>query len=333
MLFTEKTEWDDYVPQASNLPVTYWKSSVQYVEDNYIVKVLGASQLAILQAAYDASIADSPTPLTTAMNNLLIRIRRALGPLAIYYAVSMTNALISPEGIRNSSSQDSAQAFQWQFFDMKDALLTLGMSNIDNLYTFLETNKITYDAWVTGEGYSTYYQYLVYNPDIFDSSVKINKSRWLFLQILPHIENAEVLYIDKITGAAYFDELKTKIKADTLNPDDETVLAILQKALSNLAYSMALPELALHVDSTGVTVLEVTRDYNARRQAEQGARDSLIRNKEILGRTFLQKAKDLLNDNASVSVYPTYFASSSYCDPKKKPVYHKHHKKSKVFGM
>ena len=290
--------------------------SLNTIEDSVITDIIGAAQLATLQAAYNAGYSSMSDPL----KKLWDKVNKVSVPLAIIDFINNTMAGTSAAGTAESASNGVASARMWVTVQKKENLQRNAQRAIDNLYEFLEANKGDYEDWTASDQYTEFKELLVQTTKQFNSIVGIGKSRQLFIRLRPSISEVEKMYIIPLIGQPFYDILIAALKA---TPDANQVKAIqaLREAIVRLA--MARTPLPLMFDEHGVYYIstdavntgEAFSRNPSRNAINEQTMDSYKVQLRITGEGFLAAAKKYLNATASDSIFPEYFNSPLYTDP------------------
>ena len=310
MLFKNNTTFStDFKFVEKNTSFATIEPHIQDVEDQYISKILGDAQLAALQVAYDAS---PGTPLSTPNANLLVKCQNVIRNLAMYVGLPKLNLRVSNIGAMKSSSNDYDAASAGEIYFARLQYLIDGYKAIDALWLFLEANKASFSAWTSSVQYQTFKTYFLNTPSAFGAQVASGKNGWLYMQLIPEMENCEHLYIRPALGDALYASLKAKWKAGTAFTAEE------QQVFNKL-----LKPIALYTMSEGIkdpVVREIIRISNAATADELSNKGTLSNDYEkqynaqsedyaTKAAAYMAHLRNYLNSTATASILPEYFTS------------------------
>jgi hypothetical protein len=133
--------------------------------------------------------------------------------------------------------------------------------------------------------------------------------------IQPFIDEAEQLYIVDLLGKAFYDEFKALYEASVpptapvvpLSADNAKLLPFIQRCLAYYTQLLAIPHLSVTFGDMGIRQHRGEDSDAAPRWKE----DKLLFNALKNGDIHADKLLEFLEANASVSVYATWFASTS----------------------
>jgi hypothetical protein len=296
--------------------------SLATIEDSVIADIIGTAQLADLQAAYAASIADpGPVPLSDRNMKLWTAINKVLVPLAIIDFINNTMASTSAAGTGESSASGMASARMWVTVQKKENLQRTAQRAIDNLYVFLETNKADYELWTASDQYTEFKELLVQTTKQFNDIVEIGGSRKLFLRLRASISEVEKMFIIPLIGQPFYDALITALKG---TPDANQIAAVKALREAIIRLSMSRTPLPLMFDEHGVYYIssdatntgEAISRNPSRNAVNEQTMDAYKLQLMLTGQGFLAQAKKYLNATASDTIFPEYFNNPAvYSDP------------------
>lgn len=316
-LFTNiSTELKVYAPAVTlGLTISSLSPSRNYIERKYIKKALGEAQFDALVAAYEDSVAPTPTAMSSAEQALWEAVLAALAPLTVWHFAGANIAEITDKGQSDRTAEDTTPVRLWVSNLQRDVLWEQGMTELDNLLAFLDENKADYPDWVAGTGYAGLKNNLVQTTANFDEYVNINGSRSFFMKMKPSIKKVEFLTIRKAISADFYDRLIEGLQADDLTADETLVLNKLIPAVAHMAF--ADTDLPIERGDDGIFILSNTagNDNKNKTTPDDSVLQAIKRDHFNTGKIYLNDALDYLNKNASNSVFSEYFTSSQYEDP------------------
>ena len=263
--------------------------------ENYFIrsKVLGKVLYGDLHAHYNAGT------MSAAESNLLPYVQKAVAQFAYAVTFGIINVNISSSGIRQAHTDTMKPAFQWAVEDAKKEIFWGAYRSIEAILVFLEENISDYPEWVSSSAYFLKRRRMVQSALEFDDiEQSIHESRRYYLDALGILTEVEDLVIKNEIGIPYYTDLMNKIKANPigLNTDDLVVVPMLKNAIVKMTFARSINEMNLTEYEINVT--------------DERAKEAML-----AGQAYLAQAKDYLNTNASSSVFPVYFGSSTYKAP------------------
>jgi hypothetical protein len=304
MLFKDTNKLQEFAEITTSMNFASIKTTIDRIESNHIVPVLGATLYASLNTAYTNAAAESS--LTTAQKNLLEKCRKVIGPLLGYYYAPLGELKFSDAGLRREETASSKTAFQYQVTNFREASLRNGETATELLYEFLETNKADYSEWTSSDAFKSYRSLFIKSGKEFNELFPSHSPYRNYYAMRSKMQDVEEQNIRAAIGDATFNALKTKDRATTPGfTDKETELIFkLKKAIANFTVSFAIPFLAVRIDANGITVNNsgprTSRDEDAMRSnAADNNISNIITAANDTGTTWLKDAIKYLNDNAA----------------------------------
>lgn len=319
-LFTTTEELKEHYPARVTFDMDDLAPTLAAVEQEYLVEmVLGQAQYDALVAAYNASIANSPTPLTSAMLNLLERCRPAIANLAIYHFTGFGNVEFSAGGLVVGQSDVKRPAAEWRTRDLERAALRAGYRALDVLLAYLQANAATYTPWNTSEQATALRAGFIRSTKDFDQVVRIGNSGYLMTRLLPTVRRVEEgAVLDTLCSTTYRDSLLTKLTAATLSANEKLVVELCKRATAHLAMADGIVELSLGMDERGVWTFSSLlggQTSGGPQTASEARLQQRIDHHRNLGNGFLEKLRAELQRQAEADSNHPYRASTCYVDP------------------
>lgn len=289
--------------------------SIAYCERKYIKPELGTAQYEALVAAYEASVAPSPTEMSAEEQALWEYCVRPLANLAVWHYAAAIATEISDGGMRERTAEDGTPSRLWVTNLQRDTLFNTAMDEIDNLLAFLDENKADYPDWVEGTGYAGLKSNLLQTTAQFNGYVHIDESRKLFKLLKPSIKKVEYLKIRREISVALYERLLAGLAADDLTADEQTAIDKLIPAIAHLA--IANCELPVNYGPEGFFYLSYKGGDNDKEKTPVNETyiSAIKRDHEATGKQYLNEAIHWLNQTASNSTLTEYFESDKYQNP------------------
>jgi len=285
-------------------------------ERQYILPILGIDLRTALDTAYNTG-----TGFTADLQALWNEVNICNANLAWYLYLPTANIRMSEKGLVTSSTGETQQITKWMFDKASIAFKQAGYNGIDSLYAYLErsTSADWYSTWTSGSGFSGNLDILVKNAAICSNLTPVNGSRWIYSQLRPILKSIEQTFMRPNIGAAFFDDLKTKFKANDASDPEKSVIAAMQDIISLLAYAEGVRDPNLRQEIAvmqGTQMDAIPSPGNNRADVDNRVAFDRIAEQYAAKATRLMDALyTTLNAGASDSVFPLYFTSTIYKDP------------------
>jgi len=266
-------------------------AAVPDAQEKYIRQILGDDLLEDLETWFNM---ETPTPVA-AYSALLPFVQRALARFTVFVVSPELDVQVTNSGIGVVSNNNLAPASSDRVakFDKNNELR--GWDNVETLIRFLEKHASDYPEWVESEAYTLATRNLVNSAVEFDRIFSIDKSRLLFNNYRPVMDDVDNLRIHPVISKAMFDAIIDEIKAGTITVRINAILPSLQRAE---VYYAAVDKLdRSRYDGVGVQV-----------NLTMLQRDIDIYTKKA--ETYLSQAVAVLK--ANIASYPEYSASGIY---------------------
>jgi hypothetical protein len=311
MLFKTTAQIQDFFPVDKDFAYNRLKPFIQDAEDAYIVKVIGAAQLAALQAAFDANT------LSSQQTNLLTAIRKPLIKLTFYAAAPTIKLRWNDGGIQKLESADYSNAEGGDVYFARVQHLIDGYRGLDALYKFLFDNKADYPLWTADASYTQFTTYFVNTSEKFGTHVAACKNRWLYAQLVPEMDIIEQLRIKGALGETFFNTLKTRFAAGTLTSDETTLVNKLSKVIALFTYAKVL------TDPTIRETLRIANAASAEDLSNKGTATAdyraeyaaLAAQKQEEAAALMEQVVRYLNATATASIFADWYTGDFYVAP------------------
>jgi Family of unknown function (DUF6712) len=311
-LFNTTSEIKNHLSINLNTKFENLKPVLNRVEEKYIQDILGDTEYTSLESAYQS------LSLSAEQTKLLEKCQDALANLTYLYYASTADINVSDIGFTVQSTEQLAPASQWRVENFKSDIARDGYNGLEVLLKFLWANDTDYPDWKASTNNKEYRQFFINTATEFTRYYNIGRYFQLFTELRSTIRHMERLYIRPVISEAYFDELKAEILADTVSADNDLILdEFIKPALANLSIAHGAKGLAIDITSAGIFEHSKSDRGNimVTTSASGGRLASALTEANILGKTYLNRLRKYLNENASASKYATYFNSDKYVAP------------------
>jgi hypothetical protein len=290
------------VDSDSSLP------DIAEAEQTHIIPVIGKPLYNELLAAYEGNT------LTTIQETLLKKIQKPLAAFAYFDDLALQHAMITDAGVRRTTTDNMPSAYRWEFDGVKEALANKAYQGMEYLLEWLEENKTDFPTYTGSEAYTKVNKYLIKSGVDFSEQYRIHQKFRTYNALISIMDDVEILYVNALIGAEYFDELKALAAPTTLEAE---LIAFLKKAVAHLTIHHAFEKNSVKMTDSGPSIYDRYADRGGSESAQPSA-DMIKFSMDVTmrdGQTYLKKAKKLLDDNASGSIFANYFASTYYSAP------------------
>lgn len=256
-LITTISEFKKYIAIDANTKMATLQPYVDEAEQRYILPLLGQAFYDAYHPLYLASVAETPTPLSTQNAKLLPYIQRCLAYYSQLMAIPHLAVSFGDMGTRQHRGEDSDPAPRWLQEKLQFTALQNGDLAADKLLEFLENNATAvagnYEQWFADAVANTRMSgYIVYGTTIASKHIPINNSRRVYLQIRNRIRDIETRIIPKLIGKDQYDELVTQLKTGSTTAANQLLLEKLQPIIAKRALFMQLQFMRVQITEFGV---------------------------------------------------------------------------------
>lgn len=311
---TRKEEVLEVLPMAASIDVKELFPYLWKAENEVIKPILGAAQMESLADGYDAYVSGDydPNLLDEPQTELLIRVQMALVNIAVRGWAPFVIGSISSKGITEASGENTKAARLATINLMLEAAEADGNRSVESMLELLDENRASYLDWVDSpEMVALFSGYFVTAAD-FNEYFYIGGSRYTFLRVQPQVKEAKRL-VDRVIWEMG-PELIAEQKDGNLTAANTELLALVKKAVANLAMADALLMMRFEVGSYGVTLMATSaanRDVVRTKTPVGDGQLSVIREKaKVDGMAALEQIKDLIYGN--IDDYPTFRDGAHY---------------------
>lgn len=219
----------------------------------------------------------------------LVELAQAAIALQAYKYFAPANDLAhTANGRKMRNSENEANPFPWMVVSNDDELQRRAYRSIDDLIAHLDTYI---PEWKLSTAYQNTHKQFIRNTADFDTAFVI-KSRLLLHKLSPGITQSEKGEILPRIGVELFNSLKDKRKANTaLNPNEEDLLLLIQKATAYSSLAWGLPRLQLTLFPEGVLY-----NYRSDRADIKARKPSEAMHVESMAQHFEQDAEKALKE-------------------------------------
>lgn len=290
--------------------------SVELVEYSELrQQVLGPTLYDALHAAYQLSIAVSPTAMSSALANLHAKVRKPLAHLAAARAIPKLNVLFTSTGAMIAETEKMKAAPMWRTRDAEKQALKDGYGFLDMLIEFLNTNSSTYTTWTAAPVYTEVRESLV--PTMTEANRHLRLSGpWMLHKLRPAMRSIQEGPVKTLLGDTAYDALLAAVVANNPSADQVKQLDQIRPALLHGAIASEILPLGIGIDSTGVWNWQGSTSGGQASGGEQPANekrtDALIRHHQTKSNAHLASLKALVTPAEPDAGFPGHQAGGIY---------------------
>lgn len=304
-LFKTIQEISQYVT-ISSASTTSPLPKQRLAEEEYIIPVLGADLFNDLQSQVTVG--------NITMPDLLDKVRFALAFLIYYKELPLLHTIITDTGLRTVTNDKIQGAYRYQYEGTLQHLENEGLAALERLYVYLMENAGTFPTWASSEAFTRLNKNLIKTGQEFSQYYYLFQPNRTFFSIQPVMQEVEDFYIKPTMDSASFISFKD---ATTPSAGEVIVIDYLKKAVANLTIHKAIAKLSVKIRPEGFTVMLASSDRSPASETNAGGEqlERLFQETYRDGNAYLNRAIEYLNQNASETIFPTYFNSTYYCNP------------------
>lgn len=286
-------------------------------ENKYILPIIGNDLYQALLTAYAANT------LSATQLSLVKMIRLAAAAYATLDEVGLFVLTLQDGGARKIQQGGTEPVRAWEIQEMKNTLANMATDGIDQVVSYLFTNKADFPEWTSSESYTRMAGLLIKTgADLNDQYTLFQPQRCYFL-MRNVINDVQLLYIEKTIGK----ELLVYLR-DKSNPTEKekNCIALLKKALAYYSVMKAAKNFSVSFSDNGFTILgeknTATGDASSSQQLDAAMFQLKIEQLEGEGKSFLELAQyelvKLYKETGAATAFKTALAAgrlSGYVDP------------------
>ncbi len=301
----------EHYPFLKTITFDRLKPSIKFVERRYQPKLMDATTWGAL-----LDQVDTVNP-GTVWTELIDRTRDAFAYLTALHYIPHGNVGIGEMGLQVEITESHAPASKDRKNDLMRGIWEQALDHLDIVIEHLNANLATFTDYATSDQYTENTKSLINDAATFNDFYPIGTNRWVWLMLKPWRDKTELSKIAGTLGTDYHNELVVKIKADGLLAEDEIILEKARRALAFATIEASAMNLSIRIEEHAVTVYnnasQVANDLRTTVEIQRVEKAQNYCKKEAL--QILKDIETTLRTEASVSKYPTFFASDAYIAP------------------
>lgn len=291
-----------YATSIKNLPDT------SSAEERMLLPILGQGLFDMLQAGEGLS--------ETALK-LLELCRKVICPWALLEVVDLLQVSFSDNGLIALETDNARKAYKWESNAAKDALIDRAYRAQESLINLLQKESASFPEWEQSDYRKTSFPLIRTGAELREQ-VYVDQPHRSYMILKPLIEEVADLELSTALGEAFLADLLGKTKAGTLSADEKDLVKLLRKASARFAMAKAAKVMNVrYMPGAGFVVTQSPKDTTLEGTKTATAADtaSFLREAELSGTAYLNKAIELLNAKASSEIFPIWKNSDKYANP------------------
>lgn len=299
----------EFVNVGLGLSMDTLRPSLNAVEMQELTFYLGADLLAEIVEQVNSE----PQVFTPRIAKIARFVVSANANLAVYKAGPELEVHVSDNGILRNETDREKTAFGGQVKRFLELAADRGYQSIDAFLKLLETYSQDYPEWLGSEYYSQRDGLLIKSAQEFEAAGEaIKGSALTFLAFRPIIKDIQAQRI----AQAVPEVMLADLLANPNTAPNKFILAnYIRPAIAKLTVQEALSSLPIAIDNDSVIVNQLASgDGRTKSTAPLDLIEKKAWGLRGRGEYYLSLMKEFLNQNASDTVYPLWFASDYYSE-------------------
>jgi hypothetical protein len=303
-----------HYPFLNTTPFDRLKPSMKFVERRYIPQLMDSNTWStLLQKLEDDPIADP-------WKELVELTRDACAYLIAAHWIPHGNVMIGAQGLQVAKSDTMVPASKDRKNDLLRGIHEQATDTLDLIIEHLHANLNTYSDYKNSDLYAEHTKSLIGSSIEFTNLYPIGTNRWVWRQIVPWRNKAELSRIIGTLGEDYHKELVMEangVDGAELDAVNEPIFKMARQALAFATIELAILHLGLRIEEHGVTVYNnASNATNDLRTPAEIERTKLAAEQaKAESDRLLQEIEKELRENASATKYATFFNSEAYVAP------------------
>lgn len=149
----------------------------------YILQLIGKAQFEVLCEAYTSADYNLEEIVDEEIRHAIFICQKVISNLGYYQAMPVLAVSVGVSGIQVLSNDQTKQAFQWQVEDLKNSILDLGFSAIEELLASLVESPDKFPEYIASEQFAKQESVLIRTASEFSTYYNINDSRFVLHSI------------------------------------------------------------------------------------------------------------------------------------------------------
>lgn len=301
------TNFKDHYPHVNkNMSWDVFLPVIRQVTRDYIQPYIG-------KEFYDAFAAEYHTDENGMSEDeqwLLSLLQDAIAKYTVWTMSPSLNVTIGDMGIQEQHGKEgmTPAASTWRYYHFYWKVMVDADKHLDTALQYLEDNGTAFDDF--DETLLTFPDAIMRTTADFEKHFWLNGSRRTFLKLQPSINLVTRRKIVTVLGQSQYDELLAAQKAGNLTTAQRALLEKCQAVIAHAAIAIAVPQLAVIVESNGIFVVSSSDGQNTK----QTATEERIKHVQVQAQADADEALAHLTDWLYVNEdsFATWKASDEY---------------------
>ena len=279
---------------------------LKQAEEGILVDLLG-------QTTYSALLETTLTEVQQKLREMAEVVVVWHGYLSAFVSLTYN---VSNSGVNRSTPKDTEILRRWEIDAILGDAAVKADQAIERMMAYLEAQAADFGSWTSSPEYLANYAFFIPNAQILGEALPEAKSTYrLFLVLKNYFNRVERQTVKVLMGPLY-EGFKMKFRNLTaLSDAEKEALLYAREYVAAQTMVDALPFLRVQFAADGVRLVQTI--YNIHDEIPVNMADLEALRNELRGRA--NQARDdlrgYLNQNASATVFPSYFSSSNYSAP------------------
>lgn len=287
-----------------------WQPYLDEAEQTFIIPAIGKDFFEEVEAEANSSGSGE-----SGYEQLISRLRSALALYALWLGIDEMSVSVSASGLQVIQSDTHKPAPEYQMLNLKESWLQRAHRNLDLALEYLEDNRDEFGNYVPVSNGT-----FIASAKEFSEYVDIRGSRRVFLQLLPIMRSIEKKYIRYTLSEDLYEELKDEYDgsgSSEISEDNQALLDLIRPALAHLTMARALEEVSADILNWGSFVFSWSTFKSMIRmdEANSGRISMMLEANQRDGEAELKELQEFLDNNATETLYASYFNSDRYIGP------------------
>ena len=273
---------------TSNLKDDARLPNIMRAEVKYILPVIGKPLYDRLEVAYSEGAGQS----NSHEKELIKHIQLPLAALSMHDDLGFIHTLITNTGVRRAGTGDLPGAYRWEYEELKNSLLQMGMEGLEFLHEYLFLKKADFELWTNDQVYQRYLKQVIKGGREFASIYPIYQPYRTFSSLLPIMQMVRDMYLIPMMGEGVVNYF---VEAENLSDHGKSALSYIKKATAILVIKHACEQLPVRFTDQGFTVLsggQPDREDAGRSAATEAAITKKMEAAYRDGSAYLARAKN-----------------------------------------
>lgn len=306
-----------FVDVDQNITLESINPDIEDKEEKELKPILGATLYADIHTKYN-----SETPSLTDPEKELLRLsQKVINNFAFADAIDSLQLSLNDNAVTAGEGAQEKRPYKYQIENFRTQCLKRAYSGVESLLEFLFDNTAVFPTWSESEYSNSEKEFFLNSAIEFQQFEDIKKNRSTFEALKPLMRDVERIALSSVMGRDFLADLKSKLKADSLNEEEEYLLnEYLRPALSKFTIADACDALSVEIKGNGIVINQLKQEGDE----ELSAPDAKIQRKRTFaqrnGDFYLNKMREYLNETASETKFTIFFNSDKYDNTKEETV-------------